>query len=151
MRTFVLLRLLLDHVTYGGVDPLCVFHLYLKKVADIIAPKLSIIFRRLIRLGSFSKFGCLIVRRQIVTVVGDGAESEWIPIVSGVPREVCWVLFCLSYIPAKCFNWLRTEYLPTQMTRHYWQLFTSQQTDLLLLPPLTGTLLGFKSGAIIGA
>ena len=25
------------------------------------------------------------------------------------------------------------------MTPHYWQLFTSQQRDLLLLPPLTGT------------
>ena len=26
----------------------------------------------------------------------DGAASEWIPIISGVPQsiEVCWVLFC---------------------------------------------------------
>ena len=39
--------------TYGGVDPLGVFPLFLKKVADIIAPNESIIFRRLIRLGSF--------------------------------------------------------------------------------------------------
>ena len=37
----------------GGVDPLGVFPLFLKKVADIIAPKLSIIFCRLIHLGSF--------------------------------------------------------------------------------------------------
>ena len=29
--------LLLDHDTYGGVDPLGVFPLFLKKVADIIA------------------------------------------------------------------------------------------------------------------
>ena len=29
---------------------------------------------------------------------------------------------------------LRTDYLPMQMTPHYWQLFASQQTDLLLLP-----------------
>ena len=27
-------------------------------------------------------------------------------------------------------------------------VFASQQTDLLLLPPLTGTWLGFRSGAI---
>ena len=37
------------------------------------------------------------------------------------------------------------------MTPHYWQLFASHQTDLLLLPPLTETRLGFRSGAITGA
>ena len=36
-RTPVLLRLLLDLDTYGGVDPLGVFPLFLKMVADIIA------------------------------------------------------------------------------------------------------------------
>ena len=49
----VLLRLLLDLDTYGGVDPFCVFPLFLKKVVDIIAPKPSIICCRLIRLRSF--------------------------------------------------------------------------------------------------
>ena len=38
-----------DLDTYGGVDPLGVFPLFLKMIADIIAPKLSIIFCRLIR------------------------------------------------------------------------------------------------------
>ena len=38
--------------------------------------------------------------------------------------------------------------MPMQMNPHYWQLFASQQTDLLLLPPLTGTWLEFRSGAI---
>ena len=52
-RTFVLLRLLLNLDTYVGVYPLGVSPLFLKKAADIIAPKLCIIFRRLIRLGSF--------------------------------------------------------------------------------------------------
>ena len=47
----VLLRLLLDLDTYGGVDPLGVFPLFLKMVADIIAPKVSIIFLGLIRRG----------------------------------------------------------------------------------------------------
>ena len=42
--TSVLLRLLLDLDTYEGVDPLGVFPLFLKKVADIIARKLNIIF-----------------------------------------------------------------------------------------------------------
>ena len=55
VRTSVLLRLLLDLDTYVGVDHLGVFPLFLKKAVDIIAPKLSIIFRRLIRLGSFPK------------------------------------------------------------------------------------------------
>ena len=33
---------------------------------------------------------------------------------------------------------------------HYWQLSQRQQTYLLLLPPLTSTWLGFRSGAITG-
>ena len=44
-----LLHLLLDLDTYGGVSSISM------KVADIIAPKLSIIFRRLIGLGWFPK------------------------------------------------------------------------------------------------
>ena len=52
-RTPVFLRLLLDLDTYGGVVPLGVFSKFLKMVEDIIAMKLSIIFRGLIRRGSF--------------------------------------------------------------------------------------------------
>ena len=55
-RTSVLLRLLVDLDTYGGVDLLGVFPLFLKNVVDIISPKLSIVFRRLIRLGSFAEW-----------------------------------------------------------------------------------------------
>ena len=47
------MRLLLDRDTYVGVDPLGVFPLFPKKVADIIAPIVSIIFLKLIHLGSF--------------------------------------------------------------------------------------------------
>ena len=36
------------------------------------------------------------------------------------------------------------------MISYYWQLFASQQTDLLSLPLLTGTWLGLRSGAITG-
>ena len=70
-RAPLLLRLDLD--TYGGVDSLGVYYLFLQMVADIVTPKLCIIFR--------------------------GATNERIPIVSG-RREVCWVLFCSSFIPA---------------------------------------------------
>ena len=52
-QTSVLLRLLLDLDRYRGVDPLGVFPLFINKVADIIAPELYIIFRKLIRLRSF--------------------------------------------------------------------------------------------------
>ena len=44
-RTSVLRRLLLDLDSYGRVDPLGVFPLFFKMVADIVAPKLSVIFR----------------------------------------------------------------------------------------------------------
>ena len=46
-------RLLLDLDPYVGSDPLGVFPLYLKRTADILAPRLSVVFRRLVRLGSF--------------------------------------------------------------------------------------------------
>ena len=52
-RTPFLLRLLIDIDRYGSVDPLGVFPLFLNMVADIIAPKLSISFCGLIRIGSF--------------------------------------------------------------------------------------------------
>ena len=48
-RSPVLLHLLLDLDTSGGVEPLGVFPLFLKTVADIITPRLSIIFCGLIR------------------------------------------------------------------------------------------------------
>ena len=38
---------------YGGNDPLGVFPLFLKRTADVLAPRLSVVFRRLLRLGSF--------------------------------------------------------------------------------------------------
>ena len=53
-RTSVLHRLLLDLDSYDGVDPLGVFPLFFKMIADIVASKLRFIFRRLIRSGSFS-------------------------------------------------------------------------------------------------
>ena len=46
-------RLLLDLDSYGGTDPLGMFPLFLKRTADVLAPRLSVVFRRLVRLGSF--------------------------------------------------------------------------------------------------
>ena len=38
---------------YGSNDPLGMFPLFLKRTADVMAPRLSVVFRRLVRLGSF--------------------------------------------------------------------------------------------------
>ena len=46
-------RLLLDLDPYGGTDPLGMFPHFLKRTADVMAPRLSLVFRRLVRLGSF--------------------------------------------------------------------------------------------------
>ena len=46
-------RLLLDLDSYGGADPLGMFPLFLKKTAMVLGPRLAVVFRRLLRLGSF--------------------------------------------------------------------------------------------------
>ena len=65
------MHVFLELDAYGGVHPLGVFLLVLKKVADIIAPKLSIIFHGLIRPGSFNE--CW--RSTNVTAIPKGAPS----------------------------------------------------------------------------
>ena len=45
--------LLLDFDPYRGTDPLGMFPLFLKRTADVMAPRLSVVFRRLVRLGWF--------------------------------------------------------------------------------------------------
>ena len=46
-------RLLLDLYSYGCTDPFGMFPLFLKKTAEILAPLLAVVFRRLLRLGNF--------------------------------------------------------------------------------------------------
>ena len=46
-------RFLLDLDPYGGTDPLGMFPLFLKKMADVLAPCLSVVFQRVLRLDSF--------------------------------------------------------------------------------------------------
>ena len=45
--------LLLDLDPYDGTDPLGMFPLFLKRMADVLAPRLSVVFQRLLDLGSF--------------------------------------------------------------------------------------------------
>ena len=59
------------------------------------------------------------------------------------------LLFILD--TSELFELWREDYMTMEMTPIYWQSFASQQTDQLLLPPLTGTWQGFRGGAINGA
>ena len=45
--------LLLDLDSYGGTDPLGMFHLFLKRATDVLAPRLDVVFRQLLRFVSF--------------------------------------------------------------------------------------------------
>ena len=57
---------------YGGTDPLSIFPLCLKRNADVMALRLSIVFRRLVRLGSFP--ACW--RQANVTPIPKGTPSS---------------------------------------------------------------------------
>ena len=83
--------------------------------------------------------------------VVDGATNEWIPIVSGMPQgSVLGPLLFIHYT-SELFEPVKNRLYGYAEIPHYEQLFASQQTDLLLLPSLKGTLLVFRSGAITGA
>ena len=46
-------RLFLDLDPYGGTDPSGIFPLFINRTADVMPPRLSVVFQRLVRLGSF--------------------------------------------------------------------------------------------------
>ena len=64
-------HLLLDLDPYGGSDLLGRFPLFLKRTAYVMAPRLSVVFQRLIRLGSFP--ACW--RQANVTPIPNGPPS----------------------------------------------------------------------------
>ena len=57
---------------YGGTDPLGMFPLFLKRTADVLALHLSVVFRWLLRLGSFP--ACW--RQANVTPIPKGPSSS---------------------------------------------------------------------------
>ena len=61
----------LDLDPYGDTDPLGMFPLFLKRTADVLAPRLSVVFRRLLCLGSFP--ACW--RQANVTPIPNGLSS----------------------------------------------------------------------------
>ena len=65
-------RLLLDLDPYGGTDPLGMFPLFLKRTADVMAPRLIVEFQRLVRLGSFPASS----RQVNVTPIPKGPPSS---------------------------------------------------------------------------
>ena len=69
-------RLLLNLDPYGGTDPLGMLPLFFKRTADVIAPRLSVVFRRLVRLGSFP--ACW--RQANVTPIPKGPPSSFVDI-----------------------------------------------------------------------
>ena len=67
-------RHLLDLDPYGGTGPLGMFPLFLKRTADVMAPRLRVVFRRLVRLGSFP--ACW--RQANVTPIPKGPPSSFV-------------------------------------------------------------------------
>ena len=67
-------RLLLDLDAYGGTDPLGMFPLFLKITAHVMAPSLSVVFRRLVRLCSIP--ACW--KQANVTPIPKGPPSSWV-------------------------------------------------------------------------
>ena len=65
-------RLLLDFDPYGGTHPLGMFPLFLKRTADVMAPGLRVVIRRLVRLGSFPARW----RHSNVTPIREGSPSS---------------------------------------------------------------------------
>ena len=65
-------HLLLDLDPYGGTDPLGMFPLFLKRTADVMAPRLSVVFWWLVRLGSF--LACW--RQANVTLIPKSPQSS---------------------------------------------------------------------------
>ena len=65
-------RLLLDLDPYGGSDPLGMFPLFLKRTADVLVSRLSVVYRRLVRLGSFPA----VWRQANVSPIPNGPPSS---------------------------------------------------------------------------
>ena len=82
--------LLLDLDPYGGTDPLGMFHIFLKRTAEVMAPRLSVVFRRLVRLGSFP--ACW--RQANVTPFPKGPPSSYV--ANYRPISITSSLRCLS-------------------------------------------------------
>ena len=85
---------MLDLDPYGGTDPLGMFPLFLKSTADVMAPRFSIVFRRLVRLGNFP--ACW--RQANVTQFRKAHRPLLLPITDQFPEHQ----YCLRCLSAWC-------------------------------------------------
>ena len=84
-------------------------------------------------------------RRQRVVV--DCATSKRTPIISGIPQgSVLGPLLFVLYT-SEIFELVENRLYAYADDSTFLAVVRSQQTDLLLLPPLTGTCQGLRSGA----
>ena len=83
-------------------------------------------------------------------VVVDGATSEWIPIVSGIPQESVLGPLLFIHYTSEMFK-LVQNILYAFSDNFTLVAVVCKPADMLFLAPLTGTWLGFTSGAITGA
>ena len=154
----------------GCTDALLTTSQHLKKSldagteSDIIQLDFSVAFDRVSHRGLLFKLKSIGVGGSVLSicreflsnrrqrVVVDGATSEWIPIVSGVPQGSMLDPLLFILYASEMFELFGEQTIMSMlMTPLYLQLFASQQADLLLLPPLTETWLEFRIGAITGA
>ena len=59
---------------HGGTDPLGMFPFFLKRTADVMAPRLRVVFWRLVRMGSFLAYW----RQANVTPIPKGPLSSYV-------------------------------------------------------------------------
>ena len=121
----------------GCTDALLAISHHLQKSLDvsmesyIVQLDLSAAFDRMSHNGLLFKLTSICVGDYVLSICTEFlSDRRQRVVVDGAASE---------YIPAKCVSWLRSVYLPMQMIPHYWQLFASQQTDLLLLHSLMRT------------
>ena len=77
---------LLNLEAYGGSDPLCMFLLFLKRTAHVLPPvSVSAVFRRLVRISSFSAFWSEANASPIPKV----SQSSSVPITDRFPYQYC--------------------------------------------------------------
>ena len=81
----------------------------------------------------------------------NSTTSEWIPIAFGMPQGCVLGPLLFFLYTSEMFELVEYRLYAYADDSTLLAVFASQQTDLLLLPPLTGTWLEFMSGAITGA
>ena len=102
-------RLLLDLDSYGGTDPLGMFPLFLTKTAVVLAPRLAVVIRRILRLGSFPVYWTVANVTPIPKGPPSSSASNYrpislIPILSKVLNVWCQFALGVLWKAEVCFQ-----------------------------------------------